>query len=83
MINILRIVFFSISSKEVFDTLHLFTWYILSIIIVVGTWFLTVKLFKIKSIPVYDDFKFFLKQTKKTKRTKKNKKPGKKNTKRN
>lgn len=64
LINILRIVFFSIliiSDSQLFESLHLLAWYIFSIIFVVGIWFLTVQIFKIKSLPIYDDVMFILK----------------------
>ena len=38
-----------------FDITHKIFWYSLSILFVVGIWFLEVKLFKIKSIPFYSD----------------------------
>ncbi len=37
------------------DAIHLIFWYGLSIVAVVGIWFLEVKLFRIKQIPVYSD----------------------------
>ncbi len=64
IINILRIVIFSllfISSFSLFNTLHLLVWYFLSAVIVVLIWLLTVKLFRIKEIPVYSDLKFLYK----------------------
>ncbi len=59
-INILRIVIFSLlaaNGSNYFDSLHLFTWYFLSIILVVGTWFLTIKIFGVREVPVYDDIR--------------------------
>lgn len=38
-----------------FNTAHLFFWYLLSTLFVVGVWFLEVKLFKIEEIPFYTD----------------------------
>ncbi len=64
LINILRITFFSIlvvNDSQLFESLHLLAWYLFSIIFVVGIWFLTIQIFKIKSLPVYDDLKFVLK----------------------
>jgi exosortase/archaeosortase family protein len=58
--NIVRIVVLSIlysESFKFFDITHKLFWYALSTIFVVGIWFLTVKMFKIKDIPVYSDFK--------------------------
>lgn len=59
-VNILRIFVLSlllVNNYVYFDAVHKFIWYFMNIIIVVGLWFLTVFLFKIKNIPVYSDFK--------------------------
>jgi exosortase/archaeosortase family protein len=66
-INILRITVLSIlffNSLSYFNILHKFIWYFLNIIIVVGIWFLGTYTLKIKEIPVYDDFKIFIKNLK-------------------
>jgi len=58
LINILRIFILSlflIKNVTGFDLIHKILWYGLSILIVVGIWFLTAKIFKIKKIPVYSD----------------------------
>jgi exosortase/archaeosortase family protein len=56
LINSLRIVFLIfINNTSYFNSLHFIFWYILSTIFVVGIWFIDVKLFKIKSIPLYSD----------------------------
>ncbi|MEK6918981.1 MAG: pacearchaeosortase [Nanoarchaeota archaeon] len=70
IINVIRITIFSLiavseGGSNYFDTLHLFSWYFLSIIIVLGVWFTTTKVFVISGIPVYDDFKFLLRYLKK------------------
>ena len=60
ILNILRIFLLSIlyvESFAFFDLAHKLFWYVLSILFVVGIWFLTVWLFKIKEIPVYSDLK--------------------------
>lgn len=60
IINVLRIFIFSlllISNYPYFDQLHEFFWYFLSIVIVLGIWFLTTYVFKITNIPVYSDIK--------------------------
>jgi exosortase/archaeosortase family protein len=65
--NILRIVLLLpvyIYSPNLFDILHKISWYFLSVILVVGVWFLEVKKFEIKEIPFYSDLKFLLKQIK-------------------
>lgn len=58
--NILRIVIFSILAKNSyswFNQMHALSWYIGSTLFVVVLWFVNVKLFKIKSVPVYTDIK--------------------------
>lgn len=67
-VNILRIFIFSIwyhTSTPFFEFTHTLFWYVLSIVIVIGIWFLIVKTFSIKEIPVYTDLKVFLKEIKK------------------
>lgn len=44
-----------------FEFTHMLLWYGLSTIFVVGIWFFTVKIFSVKSIPVYSDLKNILK----------------------
>lgn len=59
-LNLLRIIIFSIlfiNDYTYFDFLHKFSWYFLSIILVILIWFLTLKIFKIKQIPIYTDIK--------------------------
>lgn len=67
LINILRIVILSamaVSSSPLFDVTHIFLWYGISIILVVGIWFTEVKMFKIKQIPFYSDLKHLFKKIK-------------------
>jgi exosortase/archaeosortase family protein len=67
-INILRIFLLSImfvSGQPLFDLTHKLFWYAGSTIFVVGIWFLSVKLFKVKAIPFYSDIKFLLHQKRK------------------
>jgi len=64
LINILRLIILSIFLiKEYagFEVLHEVFWYVLSIFIVVGIWFLTVQMFKIKEIPIYSDIRSIIK----------------------
>lgn len=64
VLNILRIFFLSIlfiENSQFFDFTHKLFWYILSTVFVIGIWFLTVKIFSIKEIPAYDDFKYLKK----------------------
>jgi len=61
LVNILRIFLLSIlyiSGSRWFDFAHELFWYAISIVFVVGIWFLEVKLFKLKSIPFYSDLNF-------------------------
>jgi exosortase/archaeosortase family protein len=70
IINILRIFIASVlflTSNSSFNLFHDFFWYFLSLVFVIGIWFLSVYLFKISPIPVYSDFKFILKNSKKSK----------------
>ncbi|MEM0465321.1 MAG: pacearchaeosortase [Candidatus Pacearchaeota archaeon] len=64
-LNIIRIIIFSIlyySNTPYFDFAHKFFWYIISTFFVIGIWFLIVKIYRIKEIPVYSDFKTFIKE---------------------
>jgi exosortase/archaeosortase family protein len=64
IVNLIRIIilsFLSFSNMELFDITHNITWYMLSVLLVVGIWFVEVKTFKIKEIPFYTDIKNVLK----------------------
>lgn len=68
LVNLARIIFFSILAPEryaYFDITHVLFWYIGSTVILVGLWFINVKLFKIKSVPVYSDIKSIIASIKK------------------
>jgi len=70
LINILRIFFLSfllISGKSYFDIVHKFLWYFGSVLFVVVIWFLTVRIFKIKEVPIYSDIISLLKSKRKKK----------------
>ena len=72
-INILRISVFTIllvNSFEYFDVTHKIFWYFLSGVIVFLVWFITIKTFKIKEIPFYNDIKFFTSQINKKQKRK-------------
>jgi exosortase/archaeosortase family protein len=76
-VNILRIFALSIlfiSGSNFFDVTHKLIWMFGSILFVVGVWFLTVKLFKIKEIPFYSDIMFLFGNSKQKKKTKRHKK---------
>jgi exosortase/archaeosortase family protein len=68
--NIIRIIVLanlSLSSTY-FDVVHNFTWHFGSTIFLVITWFVGIKLFKIKAIPVYTDLKGLYLDARKPKR---------------
>lgn len=72
VLNIIRlsVLSFLVDSSS-FDVLHWISWHFLSAIIVFGLWIFAIKILNIKSVPVYDDFRYLLKLTKKPKRKKK------------
>ena len=77
IINILRIFFLSIlyvNGTSFFDIAHKLFWYLGSTVFVVGIWFLSVKIFKVKEIPLYSDIFYLLNSGKKPKKTKRSKK---------
>ena len=58
-LNILRILLLVLINQTVyFQSLHELFWYVISTIFVIAIWIFTIKKFKIRKIPVYDDFKF-------------------------
>jgi len=76
-INILRIFLLAlllISGSAFFDVTHKLIWVVGSVVFVVGVWFLTVKLFKIKGIPFYSDLQSLLHSSKEHKKPKRRKK---------
>lgn len=82
ILNILRIVVLSfLANTSYFEIVHYIFWYSISIIFVVLIWFSAVKIFKIKSIPVFHDIKFLLEKSKLLKENSKKKKTPKKKTK--
>ena len=63
IVNILRISLLSllwINNYAYYDIIHKLFWYVLSILFVIGIWFASTFLFKIKSIPAYGDLKFMI-----------------------
>ena len=70
-LNILRILILSLifvylpSTSNLFDITHKLFWYFGTTIFVVLIWFIEVKTFKIKEIPIYSDIKFLYKEIKK------------------
>ena len=71
ILNIIRI-FLLISllliTPTLFDITHKIFWYLISIVFVIGIWFIEVKIFKIKQIPVYSDIRFLIRKIKKSKK---------------
>ena len=68
ILNIIRITAFTylaISSFQYFDLAHKATWLVGSTLFVVVLWFVNVRIFKIKTIPVVSDFKAILKDVNK------------------
>ncbi len=66
ILNILRIFSLSlifISGNSFFDIAHKLFWYLGSTVFVVGIWFIEVKIFKIKKIPIYSDIKFLYRKS--------------------
>ncbi len=66
ILNILRIFFLSLiflSGNSFFNIAHKLFWYLGSTVFVVGIWFIEVKIFKIKEIPIYSDIKFLYKNS--------------------
>ena len=70
-LNISRILILIPLIKSIyFQTIHWVIWHLVSILFVVGTWFAVVKIYKIKSIPIYSDIKYLMNLIKKPKRNK-------------
>lgn len=64
-IFILSLIFvYSSAMPNLFDIAHKFFWYFGTTLFVVLIWFIEVKAFKIKDIPIYSDIKFLIKKTK-------------------
>lgn len=71
VLNIIRMVVFSslfIEGYAYFDIAHQFFWYFVSIAMVAALWFVNVRLFKIKAIPFYTDFRSIAKLAKRKRR---------------
>ncbi len=72
LFNALRIFFLTLINKiDLFNTVHLLTWYFVTTVFVIILWFIAVKVFKIKEVPIYSDIRYLLSLTKKSKRKKK------------
>lgn len=65
LINILRLVLIIplfLNNFAWFDFTHKFFWFVLSIVFVVLIWILSIKIFRIRGIPVYSDVKRILRK---------------------
>jgi len=70
-LNVLRIlILIPLIRWPHFQTIHWTIWHFASTIFVVATWLAVIKMFKIKSIPIYSDIKYLINSTKKPKRKK-------------
>ena len=71
-LNIARIlILIPMIDTPYFETMHWVFWHIISTIFVVAVWFSIIKIYKIKSIPVYSDIEYMkslIKPVKKSKR---------------
>ncbi len=64
--NVARIIFLVLIYNSLyFDVMHLFLWYFVSTLLVIGVWILDIKLFKIRKIPIYSDVRELIKCTRK------------------
>lgn len=75
-LNIIRIlILVPMTGANYFSVIHWIFWHLISIVFVVSIWFYAVKIYKIKSVPIYSDLKYLMglikKPIKKTKRKKK------------
>ena len=77
ILNILRIFVLSIflisENASLFDITHRIFWYLISIVFVVGIWFSTVKIFRIKDVPFYSDIKYLFAKSSLKKKSKNSK----------
>ena len=72
-VNIIRISASSVLAlryPSIFNMTHMFVWYFLSGVIVFLVWIFTIKIFKIRDVPVYTDI-IYLKSLRKSKQTQK------------
>lgn len=71
VLNSARIITLALINKAAyFESIHLIFWYAVSTVFVVIVWLLTVKIFKIRKIPIYNDVRYLLSFTKSRKKPK-------------
>lgn len=66
ILNVIRIFLLGLiymNFYSAFDFTHKLFWYLISIFFVVGIWFFSVKLFKMREIPFYSDLKFIYRKS--------------------
>jgi exosortase/archaeosortase family protein len=67
LVNVLRIVLLIVIAQEIgwhaFDAVHLLLWKFVSGIFVAVIWIAAVSYYKIKSVPIYDDFLWLYEQS--------------------
>ena len=65
--NIIRIIMLILlalySTQEIFDVVHLVFWQLIAGVYVAAVWFFVVRVYKVKSIPMYDDIGYFYKHS--------------------
>ena len=65
--NYIRIIILGIGTVKYgfdwFNTVHMFMWKIFSWVYVFIIWIILIKTYKIKSIPLYDEFKYLYKKS--------------------
>lgn len=63
LLNVTRILgLIFIYGNRFFDLIHWILWNVVSIFLLLAVWFLSVYLFRIKSIPIFDDLNLFFKE---------------------
>jgi hypothetical protein len=71
LLNLIRIlILLLLLENPYFGVVHWILWHIISTLFVVGIWIASVKVYKIKSIPVYSDVNFLRKLIKPVKKSK-------------
>jgi exosortase/archaeosortase family protein len=63
--RILILIILLMNNMATFDITHKITWYGISTLFVVLIWFINIRIFKIKRIPIYSDIRFILNQKRK------------------
>jgi exosortase/archaeosortase family protein len=75
ILNMLRIlILIPMADAAYFETAHWIFWHVISTIFVIAIWIGTIKLYKIKSIPIYSDIKYIKSLINPRKNSKRNKK---------